>query len=335
MIQTDRATCKRAAIEGVKWLVRQQTSDGSIQPVAEGLAAFHKVPYALALSGQSGRGARLCIWIGANSLDEEGDLGATFGRQGPLSRYYHYGSSWVICGAQRLGQFGLSMRAFDFVASLQHPDTGGFLRSGPQAGFDDDQDILSTAMAGLAALYMGREEAATAAGQFLIRRWEEQPPSGQLMYLAVRRGEEPLRVFPGELAREYTIAVDKPQQWYFVPGLAAGFLVRLWEATEDEALLQVAQSYVHFCDSEAGDRYSIPQSGFFGWAAAMLFAATGNVNYERIASSVLANLVARQSSDGSWGQPCLPSDLPGAKTDATAESIILILEILDSLEAGA
>jgi len=319
----------------VKWLVKHQTSDGSVQPVAEGLAAFHKVPYALALSGQSGRGSRLCAWIAANSLDEEGDLGATFGRHGPLSRFYHYGSSWVICGAQRLGQFGVSMPAFDFVASLQHPETGGFLRSGPQAGLDDDQDMLSTAMAGLAALYMGREEVAAAAGHFLVRRWEQQPPNGQLMYLAVRRGEEPLRVFPDELIREYTITVTRPQQWHFVPGLAAAFLVRLGEATGEEAFLQVAQSYVQFCDSVADDRYSIPQSGFFGWAASMLFAATGNVNYQRIASSVLANLVARQNSDGSWSQPSLPSDLPGAKTDATAESIILILETLDNLEAGA
>jgi hypothetical protein len=316
-------------------LVRQQTGDGSVQPVAEGMAAFYKVPYALALSGQSGRGTRLCGWIAANSLDEEGDLGVTFGRRGPLSRYYHYGSSWVICGAQRLGQFGLSLRAFDFLASLQHPETGGFLRAGPEAALDDDQDVLSTAMAGLAALYMGREEVAIRAGTFLVRRWEDQPASGTRMYLAVRRGEEPVRVYPEELADDYTITVGKARQWYFVPGLAAGFLVRLWEATDNDAFLQVAQSYVHFCDSGAQDRYLIPQSGFFGWAASMLFAATGNVNYQRIVGSVLASLVSRQNDDGSWSEGALPSSLPSTRTDATAEGIILVLEMLDNLEAGA
>ncbi len=306
-----------------------------MQPVAEGMASFHKVPYALALSGQSGRGSRLCTWIAANSLDEEGDLGATFARQGPLSRYYHYGNSWIICGAQRLGQFGLSLRAFDFLSSLQHPQTGGFLRAGPEAALDDDQDLLSTAMAGLAALYLGREEVATAVGGFLVRRWEDQPASGTRMYLAVSRGEEPTRIYPDELADQYTITMGKELQWYFVPGLAASFLVRLWEATNDEIYHQVAQSYVHFCDSGAGDRYSIPQSGFLGWAASLLFAASGNVNYQRIAASVLSGLVSRQRDDGTWSQGSLPSDLPGARTDATAEAIILILEILDNLEAGA
>ena len=306
-----------------------------MQPVGEGMAGFHKVPYALALSGQSGRGTRLCAWIAANSLDEEGDLGAAFGRQGPLSRYYHYGNSWTICGAQRLGQFSVSMRAFDFLTSLQHPDTGGFLRAGPRAGLDDDQDMLSTAMAGLAALYMGREEVATAAGRFLIRRWEDQPPSGALIYLSVRRGEEPVRVFPDELVQEYTVVIGKPGQWYFVPGLAAAFLVRLWEATDDPAFLQVAQSYVQFCDSGAEDRYFLPQSSFLGWAASILFAVTGNVNYRRITSSVLTSLIARQNSDGSWSSPSLPSQFASARVDATAEGVILTLEMLDNLEAGA
>jgi hypothetical protein len=66
----------------------------------------------------------------------------------------------------------------------------------------------------------------------------------------------------------------------------------------------------------------------------MLFAATGNVNYERIAASVLEALIARQNEDGSWLEPSLPSDLPSSMLDATAEGLILTLEILDNLEAA-
>jgi len=324
---------KRAAIDAVKWLIRQQNEDGSLQPLAEGMAGFAKAPYALALSGQSGRGVRLCTWIADNSLDEDGDLGVTFGRQGPLERYYGYAPAWVVAGAQKLGQFALSMRAWAFLSSLQHPDTGGFLRDGPDAGLDDEQDMLGTAAAGLAALYMGDEDVAVAVGEFLVRRWEAMPHTGDRMYLMVRRGEEPVRIFGDGLDEEYILQLGEPGQWYFVPGLAAGFLVKLAEATDERAYLRTAQEYVSFCDSGADDRYSSPRSGLFGWAASMLYAQTGNVNYARITEAVLEALVARQNPDGSWLEPMLPSNLPSAQTDATAEGLVLALEMLDNLEA--
>jgi len=88
------------------------------------------------------------------------------------------------------------------------------------------------------------------------------------------------------------------------------------------------------CETGAADRYTSPQSGFFGWAASMLYAATGNVNYERIATLVLTDLIKRQRPDGSWLDPSLPSDLPSARLDATAEGLLLTLEILDHLEAA-
>ncbi|MFW6437496.1 MAG: hypothetical protein ACOCZ7_00665 [Armatimonadota bacterium] len=340
VIPTDRSAGKQAAIKAVKWLIKQQNADGSFDPLSEGMAGFHKVPFALALSGQSGRGTRLCTWLVDYSLDEDGDIGATFGRQGPMQRYYVYPAAWMIMGAQKLGQFGLSLRAYDFIASLQHPDTGGFLRPGPDASLDDEQDMLGTAAAGLAALYMGDERTATAAGDFLVRRWERQPQSGSRMYLMVRRGEEPVRVHGEGLDEEYVIQVgaDKSEaptgQWYFVPGLVAGFLARLSEATAERSYLQIAMEYVDFCEGGADDRYSSPRSGLFGWAASILYALTGNVNYERISESVAQAIVERQAPDGTWLEPCLPSDLASARTDATAESLIVLLETLDNLEIG-
>lgn len=335
VIATDRSASKQAAIKAIKWLIRQQNDDGSFQPLAEGMAGFHKVPYALALSGQSGRGARLCTWIVDNSLDDDGDLGATFGRHGLFERYYGYAPAWVIAGAQRLGQFGLSRRAWDFIGSLQHPDTGGFLRAGPDASLEDEQDILGTAAAGLAALYIGDERAATEAGDFLVRRWENLPSTGEKMYLMVRRGEEPVRVYGEGLDDEYVLTLDEPGQWYFVPGLAAGFLARLAEATGERSYMHVAQEYVDFCEGGHEDRYTGPRSGFFGWAASIIYASTGNVNYQRIAENVVQGMVARQAPDGSWPEPALPSDLASARTDGTAEGLIVVMETLDNLEVVA
>lgn len=303
------------------------------------MAGFHKIPYALALSGQSGRGVRLCTWIVDYSLDEEGELGASFGRSGPMQRYYMAPAAWITAGAHKLGQFGLSLRSWDFLSALQHPETGGFLREGADAGLDDEQDIFGTALGGFAALHMGDGDIAVNAGDFLVRRSQAQPQTGGKMYLMVRRGEEPVRVHPEGLDHEYVLQVGRsadepgpPGQWYFVPGLAAGFLARLSEATGERLYLQTAQDYVNFCESGADDLYSSPRSGFLGWAASIIYALTGNVNYQRIASSVIEEMVKRQAPDGSWLEPCLPSELASAKTDATAEGVIILLETLDNLE---
>ena len=117
-------------------------------------------------------------------------------------------------------------------------------------------------------------------------------------------------------------------------GLRAGFLLRLWEVTGDDDFMRSSQELLGLCETGAADRYTSPQSGFFGWAASMLYAATGNVNYERIATLVLTDLIKRQRPDGSWLDPSLPSDLPSARLDATAEGLLLTLEILDHLEAA-
>ncbi len=304
-----------------------------MQPVNEGMAGYYRVPYALGLSGQSVRATRLCTWLASNSLDDEGDLGSAFGRQGPLAHYYSYGNAWVIAGAQRLGRFGVSIPAWSFLSSLQHPQTGGFLTAGPEASLDDEQDMLGTAAAGIAALYMGQEESADAAARFLVDLWDSQPAQAARLYMAVRRGNEHVRVFEGD-PEQYVLTLGEPGQWYFVPGLAACFLLQIGEVSGDEDFIRVAQDLVSFCDSGAPDRYTLPQSSLFGLAAAMLFAANGNVNYERIATTVLEAVIERQNDDGSWLSPSLPSDLASSVVDATAEGLILNLEILDHLEAA-
>ena len=327
-------SCRQATIQGTKFLLSQQNEDGSFKPVEHGVAAYYKIPYALAVMGQAERAGRLCAYVAENVRDEEGDFVGLFPRTPLHEHYYLLANAWLVAGAQRLGQFGLSLRGMDFIGSLQHPTSGGFFTAGPTATVDGEQDILSTATCGLALLFCGRVDEALAAGEYLRFVWEHQPSAAARLFCKTKKGKELVTEFSEENARERMVVVGKRDQDYHIPSLAAAFLVRLHDATGSREFLETAQKYVHFVDGCAADRYTGEKSGFFGAAAALLYAATGNQNYRRIAISVADGLLASQLGNGSWLKMSLGEDLTSDVVDGTAEGIICMAQILEGLSAG-
>lgn len=330
----DIKSCRQATIQGVKFLLSQQQADGSFTPVEHGLAAFHKIPYALAVMGQTERAARLCMYVTENYMDDEGDLVGHFPRTPLHQEFALLSNAWLVAGAQRLGQFGLALRGVDFLGSLQNPTTGGFFTNGPHATVDGDQDVLTTATCGLALLYGGRLDEAANAGKYLYSVFESQLTAAARMYFRTHKGSQLVTDVPEEQIDRYVISVGKPEQWYHVPGMAAGFLAKLYEATGERRHLETAQRYLNFADNCGPDRYASVRSGFLGWAASLLYAATGNANYRRIAIAVADGLMKLQLANGSWLQMSCSEDLTSDVVDGTAEGIICMTQILEGLVSG-
>ena len=107
----DLRSYRQAAIKATRWLMTQQQPDGSLRPVDHGLAACHKVPFALAVMGEEERAARLCAWVIDQLMDEEGDFTKTYPRMGLMERFYQYPNAWLAAGAHKLGVFSLSCAA--------------------------------------------------------------------------------------------------------------------------------------------------------------------------------------------------------------------------------
>ncbi|MBM3476792.1 MAG: terpene cyclase/mutase family protein [Armatimonadetes bacterium] len=326
---------RQAAVKAVRWLLSHQNEDGSINPVDQGIAAYYKVPYAFSLAGRTPEAVRLLTWVRENAFTEEGDYSGRYPRVGAHQVYYHYANSWLICGAQRLGQFDLSMRGVDFLLSMQHPESGGFLTRGPESALSGEQDLMSTCMAGMACLYTGRTEEAARVGDHLGRIWEKQPTASKRLYFTMHQGEQLITNFPEDDAVLRVVDATKPAQHYVIPGLATAFLVRLWYATGERKYLQTAHEYAEFGDLCGEDRYTTLPSGWFGWGAALLYQATGNANYQRIASTVADFLVENQLETGTWGDPEIvaPEDMH-IIVDSTAELAILICEVVEGLMTG-
>ncbi len=323
---------RQAIVSGLKYVISQQNARGTIEPTDTGIAAYHKVPYMLSLVGQAERATRLCNWIEENVMDEDGDFVDPQKRQGAMGDFYEYPNAWLIMGAHRLELFRLSYRGMGFLTTLQHPGTGGFLTAGPSAGLQDRQDLLSTAVAGLACVHTGELDVAERAGYFLGNVLESQR---NRLYFYLENTDEFVTEFEDDERVNHCLTLGRPHQWYFMPGLAACFLAKLYEATEEEQFMDVAQGYVQFSDSSGEDPYDPVRSGFFGLAAALLYSMTDVTHYREIAENVAESITDAQMSNGSWAEASMGYVPPAPIVDATAENVIVLHGILQVLGSTA
>lgn len=322
---------QKAIDRGIAWLLQQQNPDGSMRPVEQGIGGYYKIPYAFSLTGRVAEGVRLLDWVRENYFAADGDFKGRWPRLGPHGHYYHYANSWMVCGAERLGQFDISRPAAEFLMSLQN-DWGGFPTAGPSAKAGDSIDLMSTPIAGLACLWVGAVESAQRTGDLLVKMLEEQPMPDERMYF-IRDANGLVVDFPQDEATQHVIDTAKEKQWYFIGGACAAFLVRLCRASGGSGYLKAAQQYIDFCTRCGPDRYSTPQSGKVGWGSALLYGMTGDDKYEKIARAVGDYLVESQQEDGTWRNPAV-SEEAYVIMDATAEFVVELCEIIEGFAMG-
>lgn len=311
---------QQALQKGLRWLLDLQNADGSVCP-EDGVGAYYKIPWAYAAGGYLGEASRLLQWVRANVLAPNGDFLGPFPR-GPIHEtIYPYANSWLVCGAHRLGYFDISRRGMDFLETLQGPSGGFYSRPG-QPG----QDTMCTCMAGMAALYTGRIDRALRVAVFLKRLWEVQPEPETALYFVWREGSGLVTELPAEQASAYVLKAGADWQWYFIPGLAAGFLASCYMATGDRDYLRLAASYMDLADRCGEYVYRRAQGGKVGWGSALMYSLTREERYRGVALRVGEYLVASQQPDGSWQNPAAGGTRYTA-IDVTAEFVVWLSEI--------
>ncbi len=315
-----RVSLREARDRGGNFLLTQQHPDGSFGPPERGLADYYKVISAFQVCGATHEANLLCDWIRKNGMTPQGDFGPriaeTFGYQ------YTYYNAWVILGAHRLGQYDLSQRGMDFLMGFWDSTSGGFYSSADERAATTPQDLWVVSGCGQAAVATGRTDVALAVGEWMRRVMEAQPDYPRKMYSVYTRAQGLIVEPPAGEDIRYVMSCDATRdQYFFNPGIAGGFLVRLYLATGQAQWLDLARQFMRFAESASDYLFRLLRAGKVGWAAAMLYTLTGEEVYRQMALRVGRNLIAVQRDDGSWLWGGHPSN------DITAEMVVWLDEI--------
>ena len=320
---------REARDKGSAYLLERQRQDGSFGDYRRGAGQYYNVPIAFQVSGHSSAANRLCNWIRANAMTAEGDFGPTPERRSSYS--YAYTNAWIVEAAHRLGQFDMSQRGMDFIMGFWDSESGGFYSSPTERASDTRQDLWVVSGCGRAALYTGRIEAARGVGRWMKLLMDGQPDYPKRMYTVYSRAGG-LRTRPdSDDELRYVLSQDATRdQYFFHPGIAGGFLARLYQSTGEEEWLALAMEYMRFAEGASDYLFRMPglRQGKVGWAASVLYTLTGERKYRDMAIRVGDSLIRLQSDEGYWWG-LSPEREPG--NTLTAEMVIWLDEVYQSV----
>jgi hypothetical protein len=132
--------------------------------------------------------------------------------------------------------------------------------------------------------------------------------------------------YPPDEEVRYVLHPDRERdEYFFNPGIAAGFLASLSCATGERRWLSLAEQYLQAVDLASEAQWRSLRAGKVGWAAAQLYRLTRLGRYRDIAERVAARLIAQQAEDGAWKPKFM------SWNDATAEMVVWLDEIAQAL----
>lgn len=322
---------KEARNKGCAYLLARQRPDGGFGDLELGVTEYYKVPAAYLVCGESNAANRLLHWIRRNGMTPDGDFGPR-----PIQAlgdyYYSYYNSWVVIGAQRLGQFDLSQKGMDFLVGFRDRESGGFYSSLTERGADTVEDLWVVSGCGQAALYAGRMDVAEGVGRWMQTLMDGQPNYPEVMYTVYSRAQGVItEPDPADEIRYVLRNVSEGDQYFFHPGIAGGFLARLYQATGEKEWLELAKRYMVFAERATDHLLGLLRAGKVCWAASVLYTLTSGQKYKDLAVKIGDKIIAQQNPDGSWGRV---GNTEAPNSDATAEMVVWLDELYQAVGRG-
>ena len=316
---------RQARDRGGRYLLNQVGEDGGFGDPELGVTEYYKVPAALLVCGFSSAANSLLGWIRRHGFLANGDFGPR-PASALNSYYYTYHNAWVIKAAHRLGAFDLAQRGMDFLHEFHDPAGGGFYSHPTERNPETEQDLWVVSGCGWCAIYTGRLDLAKGVGWWMRRTMDDQPNYPEELWTVYSRSRGLItEVIDGDDFRYVLTGDESRDQSFYHPGIAAGFLCRLYMATGEGEWLELAREYMRFCDYVGDYHFQLLRAGKVGWAAAMLHSLTREEKYRDMAIRVGDNLVDSQLDSGAWEWPVSGRNLP--HNDITAEMVVWLDEI--------
>lgn len=314
---------------GRQYLMEQLRPDGGFGPEDKGVADYYKAIAALHVCGETHSANRLCQWIRRHGITAEGDFGP---RPADMLGHAHaYYNSWVVLGAHRLGHYDIAERGMDFLMRFYDAETGGFYSSPTERTAETLEEIWIVCGSGRAALATGRIDVAEGVGRWLKEVMRQQPQFPQKLYGVFSRAKGlHTAVEPGNELRYVADKDAQRDQFFFNPGIAAGLLCRLYQATGKSEWLDLARDYMRFVEGASDYLFHSLRAGKVAWAASNLYTLTGQAKYREMAIRIGDAVLETQAEDGSWDSMLGPD----FRNDVAAEMTYWLDQIFQAVGDG-
>jgi hypothetical protein len=322
---------RAARDRGVAWLLDHIADDG--RPVgAEAQNGWGRVPWALAVSGESAAGSAVIAWAEREALD-----GGRFrgGPYGGADRFGAYPLAHFAIGAWLLERYDVALRCMATIRMAQDPATGGIPVDPPGGAMASRHDLLSTAQAGVAALVTGQDDIVDGVHAWIVELVRQQPALPDRFH-TVRDGAALLLEPEPDFAWVSITDFTRPRQSFYTPGMAAVFLAGYAMRRGDPAALALGHELlalnINGTAAQFDDLESV-QACKFGWGAAAMQMADPSADYRDQLLRMGDWFIARQSEDGAWAPSRFAAPQPSdvQKLVKTAEHVMEVNAIISAL----
>ena len=221
-----------------------------------------------------------------------------------------YVPAWFVMGALDSEDFSLSSRLIDYLVGFQSLQSGGFF--GSREGRDSGAGPIefdTTAMCVIALAHAGRVEHGLKGADFLLRLLEVQPDATSGFHT---EWSDPEGLVPQESLSNPASLIrwSEPKQHYYKIGLYALALAHAYGLSGDRKYLVASRIVYDETVKRAADLWTNTFSHKMCWAATVLHAICGEIEYAEHAGRLAEHLISVQHSDGTFNYPELWSSYP-------------------------
>ena len=322
----------------VAFILAQVGDDGAITCAAGPRVTFYRVPWALAVSGETAAGSRVLGWVEAAAMDADGHFhGGLALTSDANATTAGYAETCLAYGATLLRRFDLARRAMAYAERFVDPATGGTFMDPDRTGADDPQLLFLTCQYGNSAIMTGNLPGALRAADWLERLWAAQPDlPNRLFTIWTRAGGLATTVPPDGDPRQYIDVAQEERQYHYNGGIAASFLGHLHLATGDPRWLELGKNYQRYSMESTEEQFKTRQVCKSAWGAGLLSLATSDPIYLPWLLKMGDWFVGLQLADGSWtNTPYLDPDPPvERRLEVAAEFVIHLDTVIGSLSTA-
>lgn len=287
-----------SALASKNWLLQHSAEDGFLPTTERIVESCYKGIWSLYENGASLEASRVADFV-KQWMDQSGDIPEPRRDVAFLTEHYLYANTYLAIGAHLLGRFDLSLDLYRFIRTRQH-NSGGFLSH--QVAFSGEQymDSVSTAIAGITALFLGDVNVATGAAEFLRNLILKQPSPEERFYTTLSVNGYFLEPDSQDNSHRAIQVREEEQDWYFI-GINVVFLTLLYLGTREHQHLALAERLMKYMDDMCHEEvFASYSSGKAGVGASLLYSLTGKQRYFEIATSIAEFIKKKQHPAGFW-----------------------------------